>query len=116
MRRLLSRSDLFAAWDRRVVRRTLLALSVGALLCLVAALLAVKEGQDLRGGSAPPLVTHPADPLVAEFTRCQALGQDGARDAGCLAAWAENRRRFLGVDRRPAAPNPQTQPSLAEVR
>ena len=117
MRRLLSRSDLFAAWDRRVVRRTLLALSAGAVLCLVAALLAVKEGQDLREVSAPPLSeTLPTDPLVAEFTRCQALGQDGARDAGCLAAWAENRRRFLGLDRRPAAPNPQAQPLTAGVR
>ena len=117
MRRLLSRSELFASWDRRVVRRTVLALSMGALLCLLAALLAVKEGRDLREDSAPPLSeTHPTDPLVAEFTRCQALGQDGARDAGCLAAWAENRRRFLGLDRRPAAPNPQAQPSTAEVR
>ena len=115
MRRLLSRSERFASWDRPVVRRKAMALSVGALLCLLAALLAVKEGKDLRG-SAPPLVTHPTDPLVAEFTRCQALGQDGARDAGCLAAWAENRRRFLGLDRRPAAPNPQAQPSTAEVR
>ncbi len=66
--RLLSRSERFASWDRRVVRRTLLALSVGAVVCLVAAFLAVKEGQDLRGVSAPPLLAkHPTDPLIAEF-------------------------------------------------
>ncbi|TIM31631.1 MAG: conjugal transfer protein TrbK [Mesorhizobium sp.] len=36
-----------------------------------------------------------ADPLHAELTRCQELGEAGTRDAGCLRAWAENRRRFL---------------------
>ena len=114
--RLLSRSGRFAPWDRRTVRRTLLVLSLGAALCLVAALLAVKEGKQLRDAPAPPAMERATDPLVMEFARCQALGQDGARDAGCLAAWAENRRRFLGLDRRPAAPNPQARLTSTEVR
>lgn len=54
--------------------------------------------------SADSLVA--ADPLQAEFARCQALGEAGAHDPACLAAWAENRRRFLAPDRRPAAPSP----------
>ena len=37
-----------------------------------------------------------ADPIRAELIRCQGLGEAGARDSGCLRAWAENRRRFLG--------------------
>ena len=36
-----------------------------------------------------------ADPLLAELRRCQALGVAGAGDRACLAAWAENRRRFF---------------------
>lgn len=116
MRRLLPRSDRLALLDRRIVRRTVLALSLGAALCLVAALLAVKEGEDLRGSSSPATPARVSDRFVAEFSRCQALGQDGARDAGCLAVWAENRRQFLGLDRRPAAPNQQVQPSTAGVR
>lgn len=39
------------------------------------------------------------DPLAAELDRCNTLGEAGERDAGCLAAWAKNRRRFLGQER-----------------
>lgn len=50
----------------------------------------------------PPAIwlapTRPAaDPAEPELARCQALGEAGARDAGCLAAWAGSRRRFLGL-------------------
>jgi conjugative transfer region protein TrbK len=41
---------------------------------------------------APPAI----DPLRAELTHCQELGEAGPRDANCLAAWATARRRFLG--------------------
>jgi len=37
-----------------------------------------------------------ADPIRAELVRCQSLGEAGAHDSGCLRAWAENRRHFLG--------------------
>jgi conjugative transfer region protein TrbK len=47
-----------------------------------------------------------ADPLRAELARCQILGEAGAHDAGCLRAWAENRRRFLGGGTRPSEPSP----------
>ncbi len=57
-----------------------------------------------------------ADPLQAEFARCQGLGEAGAHDPACLAAWAENRRRFLAPDRRPSAPNPSVVPMPTEGR
>ena len=41
----------------------------------------------------------PADPLRETLRRCQQLGEAAASDAGCLAAWAESRDRFLGRDR-----------------
>lgn len=41
----------------------------------------------------------PADPLRATLRRCQQLGEAAASDAGCLAAWAESRDRFLGHGR-----------------
>lgn len=44
----------------------------------------------------------PADPLRENLRRCQQLGETAASDAGCLAAWAESRDRFLGRDRREA--------------
>jgi len=40
-----------------------------------------------------------ADSLRESLRRCQQLGEAAASDAGCLAAWAESRDRFLGRDR-----------------
>ena len=61
-----------------------------------------------------------ADPLRAELARCQILGEAGAHDPGCLHAWAENRRRFLGGGTRPSEPSSvemfpsaRTSPSVA---
>jgi len=47
------------------------------------------------------------DALGAQLGRCQAIGEAGARDAVCLRAWAENRRRFLAPGARPAARIPE---------
>jgi conjugative transfer region protein TrbK len=54
--------------------------------------------------SPPPSVTTEAprtDPLRATLQRCRELGEAATRDTDCLAAWDENRRRFLS----PAAGN-----------
>ena len=91
--------------------RLALLIAVGVVLAGLAAWWAgtgEEEGWEVRSETIAPA---PADPLAAEFRRCQALGDAGAHDAGCLTAWAENRRRFLGLDRRPAAPNPQAGPA-----
>jgi conjugative transfer region protein TrbK len=48
--------------------------------------------------AATPLITASDDPLGAELARCSGLGEAGERDTGCLAAWAQNRRRFLGEE------------------
>lgn len=39
-----------------------------------------------------------SDPARQELRRCQRLGEAATRDADCLAAWSENRRRFLGTE------------------
>ncbi|RWK65633.1 putative entry exclusion protein TrbK-alt [Mesorhizobium sp.] len=41
------------------------------------------------------------DPLRETLRRCQQMGESATRDPQCLAAWEENRRRFLS----PAAGN-----------
>lgn len=102
--RRLTRDHIFAALDRRVLRRTALALGFGAGLSALAVAMAVKEGEDRREQATAVDVGAPADPLIAEMRRCQALGEPGAHDAGCLAAGAENRRRFFAPDHRPLAP------------
>ncbi len=40
-------------------------------------------------------VTAPADPLARELIRCRTIGMAAKDDAGCEAAWAENRQRFF---------------------
>lgn len=52
---------------------------------------------------APP-ANVPGDGLSAELARCQALGAAGATDEACLAAWADSRRRFFGLEPRQAEP------------
>lgn len=48
--------------------------------------------------SAPALTgSADTDPTRLELRRCQRLGEAAARDADCLAAWSENRQRFLGT-------------------
>jgi conjugative transfer region protein TrbK len=72
-----------------------------------------------EGSTASPAAVD-ADPLRAELAGCQILGEAGAHDPGCLHAWAENRRRFLGGGTRPSEPSPvemfpgaRTSPSVA---
>jgi len=47
------------------------------------------------------------DPLGAEIIRCAGIGEAGPRDLACLRAWAENRRRFLAPEPRPAERLPE---------
>ena len=54
--------------------------------------------------STAPALQPSANPLCATLRRCQQLGEAAASDAGCLAAWAENRDRFLGRTPAPEAP------------
>jgi conjugative transfer region protein TrbK len=45
---------------------------------------------------SPPATEAPhSDPLRATLQRCQQLGEAATRDADCLAAWHQNRRRFV---------------------
>lgn len=56
------------------------------------------------------------DPLPAVLRDCAALGQAGAQDRDCLAAWAESRRRFLSPgDGRNDAPDILAPPATAEA-
>ncbi|WP_176074677.1 putative entry exclusion protein TrbK-alt [Brucella intermedia] len=53
---------------------------------------------------AAPALQPQADPLRETLRHCQQLGEAAASDAGCLAAWAESRDRFLGRTPSPATP------------
>ncbi len=88
----------------------------GKLLARIAAVVFVAiaitmTAIEMSRTSAPPRpasaaqteAMRPEDPLLIELRRCQSIGAAGASDPDCLAAWAENRRRFLAPGARPAA-------------
>ncbi|MEJ1967034.1 MAG: putative entry exclusion protein TrbK-alt [Rhizomicrobium sp.] len=58
---------------------------------------------------APPpenrLSAMPDDALTRDLIRCNSLGSKAENDQSCIAAWAENRRRFFG-DHPDKAPKP----------
>lgn len=105
-RRITTQEEL----DRPKVRRVVAILVAGTIVAGVAAWLAGHEARDEgvveRSTAADPV---PADPLRAELLRCNGIGQAALEDAGCRAAWDQNRRRFFG------APNRQP-PSVNEGR
>ncbi len=62
------------------------------------------------------------DPLPAQLRACGAMGELALSSPDCRAAWAEKRRRFLGVEREAsqaavdaaAAPPPSSNPQPAK--
>ncbi len=93
----------YAAWDAKAIRRALALGGVGVALIAAAVLMAGKNDEDGFRVRSSTLATAPAEnPLAAEFARCNGLGNAAVDDAGCRAAWAENRRRFFGGRARPA--------------
>ena len=82
---------------------------VGAIVFVsIAITVALVEAS--RPTPQPPAPTAPRaervpaerDPLRMMLARCNAMGEPAASDAGCLHAWAENRRRFFTPRRRAA--------------
>ncbi|KCZ51262.1 putative entry exclusion protein TrbK-alt [Hyphomonas pacifica] len=72
----------------------LVAFGLGALSALFAAV----ELENTVAPETPAVspVTH--DPLQAELVRCRSITpEDLDTDTACRAAWAEHRRRFLGL-------------------
>ncbi len=77
------------------------------MIAIAATAIQFRHGDHKPAEGSPPLpAVVDADPLRADLARCQILGEAGAHDAGCLHAWAENRRRFLGGGARPSEPSP----------
>ncbi|WP_083942957.1 putative entry exclusion protein TrbK-alt [Sphingomonas soli] len=74
---------------------------IGACACLGVALamglLAFREEPKPASPPATLSTDLPTDPLQAKLRSCQLAGQAAGSDPGCLAAWAENRRRFFGL-------------------
>lgn len=71
-----------------------------ALVATFAAIDMVRKDQAAPSiSNQPSAIAAPAPDLLREqLQQCQALGEIAASKPECLAAWAQNRRRFLGQD------------------
>jgi len=75
----------------------LAAVIIVAVAVTAAAIHLAREDNSSGLQSSPPTATETprTDPLRETLRRCRQLGEFATRDAACLAAWDENRRRFL---------------------
>ena len=82
--------------DRWVFAR-LAAVVIVAVAVTAAAIQFAREEKSTAPQSSPPTATETprTDPVRETLRRCRQLGEVATRDAECLAAWDENRRRFL---------------------
>ena len=98
--------------DSRASRRDFGLIALGVLLGLaVAALWLEARESDVIGGAGLQSSAAMKDPLAAEFARCLAMGEAGARDDACLRVWADNRRRFITPSAQSVAPEPVEPPA-----
>ncbi|ESX29190.1 MULTISPECIES: putative entry exclusion protein TrbK-alt [unclassified Mesorhizobium] len=74
---------------------------IGAVVFIAIALTVTAIEMSSKDDEPEALATRdrfiaPQDPLASELRRCSGIGEAGPRDPGCLKAWADSRRRFLG--------------------
>jgi conjugative transfer region protein TrbK len=82
--------------DGKVLAR-LAAVIIIAVAVTAAAVHLARDNAPAGPNSSPPATTEAprADHLRAVLQRCREIGEAATRDQQCLAAWEENRRRFL---------------------
>ena len=91
----------------RIGGQTLLRIAAGAFVAAVIVLAAVEATRAPNEAEQPVRsAVPPADPLSAEVSRCAAIGEAALENEACRRAWAEHRRRFLGLDQKQPEPRP----------
>jgi conjugative transfer region protein TrbK len=94
------------------IRRLLFATTAAVVPTLVVAAYAIQLRGDGDNASAGSSVTRATDPVAAELERCRTVTSERAAELQeCRRVWTENRRRFLGQGKAPAAPSVDAQPS-----
>jgi conjugative transfer region protein TrbK len=92
--------------DMKIAARMLAVLAL--IAAMTAALMALRD-QGTEDAASLSLRHPGGEPASLELTRCRDLGVAAIDDDGCKRAWAESRRRFLGLDgsNRPVMPAPE---------
>ena len=86
--------------------------TAAAVPVLVIAACTIQLRGDSDGRPAGSSASRATSPLAAEFERCRKVTSEQVAELqACRLIWAENRRRFLGSKRTPAASSIDAQPS-----
>lgn len=95
-------------------------------IALTMSVLQLREGPEVTPVETETVWEPDGDPLPAQLRACAAMGELALSSPDCRAAWAEKRRRFLGVENDasdPAndaavdattAPTPSSEPQAAK--
>ena len=67
-------------------------------IALTMSLLQLREGPEATLPETITVWEPDGDPLPAQLRACAAMGELALSSPDCRAAWAEKRRRFLGVE------------------
>ncbi|WP_119681848.1 putative entry exclusion protein TrbK-alt [Indioceanicola profundi] len=84
--------------DGKLLARLAAVIFVAVALTATAVEMARDEEPVVPASSVRAAEDAALSPLRAELTRCQEMGEAAARNPACLSAWAEHRRRFLGLE------------------
>lgn len=87
-------------------------ITAGAFVA-VALTMTVLTLREEREAPLPEMVTvwePDGDPLPARLKTCAGMGEVALSSADCRAAWAEKRRRFLGIENGEPSPATQAEP------
>lgn len=82
--------------DSKLLARVGAAVFVG--LAFAMTLVQMREEPATRPDPAPIAWVPDGDPLPLQIKACAEMGELALSSPDCRAAWAEKRRRFLGVD------------------
>ncbi|NCP00900.1 MAG: hypothetical protein COW29_10610 [Rhodobacterales bacterium CG15_BIG_FIL_POST_REV_8_21_14_020_59_13] len=82
--------------DSKLFARIGAAVFVG--LAFAMTLVQMREEPAPRAGPVPIAWVPDGDPLPLQIKACAEMGELALSSPDCRAAWAEKRRRFLGVD------------------
>ncbi|MBZ9848121.1 putative entry exclusion protein TrbK-alt [Mesorhizobium sp. CA14] len=84
--------------DGKILARVVAVGFVGLAMTATALEMSRKEDKPVGEGPHTPAASVP-NPLRDGLRRCQALGEAALRDDGCARLWAEQRDRFLGLEK-----------------
>lgn len=82
--------------DSKLLARAGAAAFVGVAVAVT--LVQLREEPAVDQGTGTGMQLPAADPLPEQLRACAAMGEQALSAPECRAAWAEKRRRFLGVE------------------